>query len=81
MAEPRAGSGPADLAALRGTLFLRRRSFPGLLPEDRQPVIIAARRTPLCRANGALKKLRAHELLAPVLRSLLADAGDGTGNP
>ena len=42
-------------------------------------MIIAARRTPLCRANGALKKLRAHELLAPVLRSLLADAGDGTG--
>ena len=46
--------------------------FAGLLPEDRQPVIIAARRTPLCRANGALKQLRAHELLAPVLRSLLA---------
>lgn len=45
------------------------------LPEDRQPVIIAARRTPICRANGALKTLRAHELLAPVLRSLLRDAG------
>ena len=42
-------------------------------------MIIAARRTPLCRANGALKKLRAHELLAPVLRSLLADAGAGQG--
>ena len=42
---------------------------------DRQPVIIAARRTPICRANGALKTLHAHELLAPVLRSLLADAG------
>lgn len=53
--------------------------FPGLLPEDRQPVIIAARRTPLCRAGGALKGLRAHELLAPVLRSLLADAGAGLG--
>lgn len=53
--------------------------FPGLLPDDRQPVIIAARRTPLCRANGALKNLRAHELLAPVLRSLLADVGAGTG--
>ncbi|MGO4227593.1 acetyl-CoA C-acyltransferase [Arthrobacter sp. YAF34] len=49
----------------------------GLLPADRQPVIIAARRTPLCRANGALKRLRAHELLAPVLRSLLADSGPG----
>ncbi|MEC5180679.1 thiolase family protein [Arthrobacter sp. CG_A4] len=45
------------------------------LPDDRQPVIIAARRTPVCRANGALKTLRAHELLAPVLLGLLADAG------
>ncbi|CAI3797883.1 thiolase family protein [Pseudarthrobacter sp. MM222] len=44
------------------------------LPDDRQPVIIAARRTPVCRANGVLKSLRAHELLAPVLRSLLDDA-------
>ncbi|WP_223987278.1 thiolase family protein [Arthrobacter sp. NicSoilB8] len=48
-----------------------------MLPEDRQPVIIAARRTPLCRASGALQKLRAHELLAPVLRGLLADTGAG----
>ena len=47
---------------------------PRSLPADRQPVIIAARRTPLCRANGALKHLRAHELLAPVLRSLLSSA-------
>ncbi|MET4135719.1 thiolase family protein [Pseudarthrobacter sp. PvP090] len=46
-----------------------------LLPDDRQPVIISARRTPICRANGALKALHAHELLAPVLRSLLSDAG------
>ncbi len=50
------------------------RPGPALLPEDRQPVIIAARRTPICRANGALKSLRAHELLAPVLRSLLREA-------
>ena len=48
---------------------------PRILPDDRQPVIIAARRTPVCRANGALKTLHAHELLAPVLHSLLADAG------
>ncbi|MGO4121824.1 thiolase family protein [Arthrobacter sp. YAF16] len=47
----------------------------GLLPEDRQPVIIAALRTPLCRAHGALKTLPAHELLAPVLHRLLADSG------
>ena len=45
------------------------------LPEERQPVIIAARRTPICRANGALKTVPAHQLLAPVLRALLADAG------
>lgn len=44
-----------------------------LLPADRQPVIIAARRTAVRRANGALKELRAHQLLAPVLVSLLAD--------
>ncbi|MCB5274891.1 Acetyl-CoA acetyltransferase [Arthrobacter sp. SO5] len=52
----------------------------GTLPEDRQPVIIAARRTPICRSNGALKTLRAHELLAPVLRSLLDDAGVAPGS-
>ncbi len=38
-------------------------------------MIIAARRTPICRANGALKTVPAHELLAPVLRALLAEAG------
>lgn len=48
---------------------------PEALPPDRQPVIIAARRTPVCRINGALGKLRAHELLAPVLRELIANAG------
>ncbi|MGY4542722.1 acetyl-CoA C-acetyltransferase [Arthrobacter sp. UYNi723] len=44
-----------------------------LLPADRQPVIIAARRTAVRRANGVLKELRAHQLLAPVLVNLLAD--------
>jgi len=43
------------------------------LPPDRQPVIIAARRTPVCPVNGALRSLRAHELLAPVLAALVAD--------
>lgn len=47
------------------------------LPAERQPVIIAALRTPLCRANGALNRLRAHELLAPVLGALLAQSGIG----
>ena len=46
-----------------------------LLPDDRQPVIIAARRTPLCRSGGALSSLRAHELLAPVLGALLTETG------
>ncbi|WP_426297485.1 thiolase family protein [Arthrobacter sp. R-11] len=40
-----------------------------------QPVIIAALRTPVCRAGGQLKSLRAEELLAPVLRSLLDTTG------
>jgi acetyl-CoA C-acetyltransferase len=44
------------------------------LPADRQPVIIAARRTPVCRANGSLKDLRAHQLLAPVLEQLLTES-------
>ncbi len=47
------------------------------LPPDRQPVVIAALRTPIRRVNGAFKDLRAHELLAPVLRGLL----EGTGLP
>ncbi|MDJ0459020.1 thiolase family protein [Arthrobacter sp. NQ7] len=42
-----------------------------LLPPGRQPVIIAARRTPVCPVNGALRSLRAHELLAPVLGALV----------
>lgn len=42
---------------------------------SRQPVIIAALRTPVCRANGQLKSLRAEELLAPVLRALLTATG------
>jgi acetyl-CoA C-acetyltransferase len=45
-----------------------------VLPADRQPVIIAARRTAVCRANGSLRNLRAHQLLAPVLKQLLADS-------
>ncbi|TAP44151.1 thiolase family protein [Arthrobacter sp. S39] len=37
-------------------------------------MIIAARRTPVCRSNGALKDLRSHQLLAPVLKQLLAES-------
>lgn len=43
--------------------------------ESRQPVIIAALRTPICRANGQLKRFRAPDLLAPVIRSLVKSAG------
>lgn len=49
--------------------------MPADLPPERQPVIIAALRTPICRANGQLKRLRAHELLAPVINALLAQTG------
>ncbi|WP_245413101.1 thiolase family protein [Arthrobacter celericrescens] len=51
---------------------------PGCDPEL-QPVIIAALRTPVCRAGGQLKSLRAEELMAPVLRSLLDTTGIAGG--
>jgi acetyl-CoA C-acetyltransferase len=47
----------------------------GFLPPERQPVIISALRTPICRTNGLLRHLRSHELLAPVLTALLAETG------
>lgn len=50
-----------------------------VLPPERQPVIIAARRTPVCPVNGALRSLRAHELLAPVLAALVADLAPEPG--
>ncbi|MCR1160147.1 thiolase family protein [Paenarthrobacter sp. UW852] len=43
--------------------------------ESLQPVIIAALRTPICRANGQVKHFRAPDLLAPVIRSLVESAG------
>ncbi|MFJ4261456.1 thiolase family protein [Paenarthrobacter nicotinovorans] len=42
---------------------------------SRRPVIVAALRTPICRANGQLKHLAAPELLAPVLGALLETTG------
>ncbi|KIS27032.1 acetyl-CoA acetyltransferase [Arthrobacter sp. SPG23] len=45
------------------------------LPPHRQPVVIAALRTPVRKVNGAFKELRAHQLLAPVLRGLLTESG------
>ncbi|MCE3549949.1 thiolase family protein [Pseudonocardia sp. RS11V-5] len=38
-------------------------------------VVVAARRTPIGTAGGVLRDLAADELAAPVLRTLLADAG------
>lgn len=43
--------------------------------ESRQPVIIAALRSPICRANGQLRDLHAPDLLAPVLASLVETTG------
>ncbi|WP_370591455.1 thiolase family protein [Saccharopolyspora montiporae] len=42
---------------------------------DRTPVVVAARRTPIGTAGGALQHLPADRLAEPVLRALLADAG------
>jgi acetyl-CoA C-acetyltransferase len=42
---------------------------------DRTPVVVAARRTPIGSAGGALRNLSVDALAAPVLRALLDDAG------
>ncbi|MFI7092517.1 thiolase family protein [Streptomyces lydicus] len=44
------------------------------LPDDRQPVVVAARRTPIGRAGGALAGVEASQLLATVIGDALADA-------
>ena len=59
-------AGPVGGAGEQGT---------GFLPPERQPVIISALRTPICRTNGLLREFRAYELLAPVLTALLAETG------
>ncbi len=58
--------------------------WPGrcrVLPADRDPVIIAARRSPIGTRGRALARLRLEELAAPVIRSALADAEAVTGAP
>ncbi|WP_299424908.1 thiolase family protein [uncultured Shimia sp.] len=45
-----------------------------LLPEDRQPVIVAARRSAIGRAGGMFASLDVEDLAAPVMRATLADA-------
>lgn len=46
---------------------------------DRDPVIIAARRTPIGTRGRALARLRVEELAAPVIRATIADAAHATG--
>ena len=43
------------------------------------PVIVAARRTPIGTRGRALAGLRVEELAAPVIRAVLEDAGGGSG--
>ena len=47
---------------------------------DRTPVVVAARRTPICNAGGALRHVTVDELAAPVLRAVLTDAGLDTAD-
>ncbi|MGR3713007.1 MAG: thiolase family protein [Shimia sp.] len=44
------------------------------LPADRQPVIIAARRSAIGRAGGMFAGLEVEDLAAPVIRAAIADA-------
>ena len=45
------------------------------LPPDRQPVIVAARRSPIGRAGGMFAGIEVEDLAAPVLRAVVRDAG------
>jgi acetyl-CoA C-acetyltransferase len=51
------------------------------LQADRDPVIIAARRSPIGTRGRALAQLRVEELAAPVIRAALADAEAARGLP
>src|SRR5688500_10854837 len=42
--------------------------------DDRSPVIIAARRTPIGRVGGSLRRVRVEDLAALVIRAVLEDA-------
>lgn len=46
-----------------------------MTPHDRSAVIIAARRSPIGKANGALAHLTIEHLAAPVIAAAIADAG------
>ncbi len=47
----------------------------GSISSDRQPVIIAARRTAVGRANGMFADFRAENLASPVIRAVLEETG------
>lgn len=51
------------------------------MSSERNPVIIAARRTPIGTRGRALARLRLEDLIAPVIRAALADAEAATGAP
>ncbi|OON83057.1 acetyl-CoA acetyltransferase [Streptomyces tsukubensis] len=53
----------------------RARRGEGGFPDDRWPVVIAARRTPVGRARGSLAGVEASTLVASVIRDVLADSG------
>ena len=44
-------------------------------PHARSAIVIAARRTPVGRVRGALRRLQVDALAAPVLKAVLSDAG------
>ncbi|MEO0489251.1 MAG: thiolase family protein [Cyanobacteria bacterium J06659_2] len=48
-----------------------------MMPQLQDAMIIAARRTPIGRVGGVFKSVSVEKLMAPVLRSLLADTGLG----
>lgn len=47
---------------------------PALAPPE--PLIVAARRTPVAPRGGAFARLEPHDLASPCLRAVLADAGE-----
>ena len=51
------------------------------MTSDRDPVIVAARRTPIGTRGRALAQLRVEDLAAPVIRETIADAGAAIGEP
>lgn len=48
-------------------------AVPYSFDEQHTAVIVSARRIPTARAGGAYKDIRAHDLVAPLLRAVLAD--------